>query len=255
MSDGEFSGKVAIVTGASRGIGEATARLLAERGASVVLLARGAEEIERIAGEIDAAGGTALARVCDVADWAAVDSAVAATEAMFGAPNILINNAGVIEPIAPLSESDPAGWGAAIDINVKGVYHGIRAVLPGMIARGAGTIVNVGSGAATSPLEGWSHYCAGKAAVLMLTRSAHLEVAEKGVTVVGLSPGTVRTEMQVAIKASGINPVSQLDPDIHIPPEAAARGILHLCGPAGAAHAGGDFSLRTEEGKRAAGLA
>lgn len=252
--DVDVSGKVAIVTGASRGIGEAAARLFAERGAKTLLLARSAGDIERIAGEIEAAGGRAMARACDVASWDDVSAALAACEEAFGPPDILVNNAGLIEPIANLIDSDPAGWNQAIDVNVKGVYHGLRAVLPGMAERGAGTVVNISSGAATSALEGWSHYCASKAAVLMLTRSAHLEVGERGVSVVGLSPGTVRTHMQVAIKASGINPVSQLDPSVHIPPEWVAKAILYLCGPAGAEHAGGDFSLKTEEGRRAVGV-
>ena len=255
MSETDVRNKVAIVTGASRGIGEATVRLLAERGAKVLLLARSAGDIERIAGEIKAAGGTAMARACDVADWSDVSAALAACEEAFGPPDILINNAGLIEPIANLVDSDPKGWDQVIDVNVKGVYHGLRAVLPGMAARGTGTVINISSGAATNPLEGWSHYCASKAAVLMLTRSSHLEVGGAGVTVVGLSPGTVKTHMQVAIKASGINPVSQLDPSVHIPPEWVAKAVLYLCGPAGAGHAGGDFSLKTEEGRRAVGLA
>jgi NAD(P)-dependent dehydrogenase (short-subunit alcohol dehydrogenase family) len=254
MAERDFEGRIAIVTGASRGIGEAAARHLAERGAAVLLLARSRDDIARIAGEIEQAGGRALARACDVASWAEVEAAVATCREAFGEPDILVNNAGLIEPIAHLADSDPAGWDEVVDVNLKGVYHGIRAVLPAMAERGSGTIVNISSGAATSALEGWSHYCATKAAVLMLTRCTHLEYGDKGVTVVGLSPGTVRTHMQVAIKASGINPVSQLDPSVHIPPEAVGKAIGYLCTDAGRAHAGEDFSLRMEEGRRAAGL-
>ena len=254
MSDKDIDGRVAVVTGASRGIGEATARELAARGAAVLLLARDEAAIERIAGEIEAAGGRALAEVCDVAEWEAVDAAVRLCTERLGAPDILVNNAGLIEPIAPLSESDPAGWDHTIDVNLKGVYHGLRAVLPGMIARGGGVVVNVSSGAATSPLEGWSHYCAAKAAALMLTRCAHLEAGDSGVRVTGLSPGTVRTHMQVAIKASGINPVSELDPSVHIPPEWAAKAIAYLCTDAGAAYAGQDMSLRDPDVRAAIGV-
>ncbi|MEQ8603973.1 MAG: SDR family oxidoreductase [Marivibrio sp.] len=254
MSDKDFDGLTAIVTGASRGIGEATARELAARGAAVLLLARDEAAIERIAGEIEAAGGRALAEVCDVAEWESVDAAASLCEERFGPPDILVNNAGLIEPIARLTESDPAGWDHTIDVNLKGVYHGLRAVLPGMIARRAGVVVNVSSGAATSPLEGWSHYCAAKAAALMLTRCAQLEAGESGVRVTGLSPGTVRTHMQVAIKASGINPVSELDPAVHIPPDWAAKAIAYLCTDAGAAYAGEDMSLRDPDVRAAIGV-
>ena len=123
-----------------------------------------------------------------------------------------------------------------------------------MVARGGGTVINISSGAATSALEGWSHYCSTKAAVLSLTRCADKEYRDSGINVIGLSPGTVATGMQVAIKASGINPVSRLDPSAHIPAEWVARAILYLCGPEGAAFAGQDFSLKTAEGRQRVGL-
>jgi 3-oxoacyl-[acyl-carrier protein] reductase len=137
---------------------------------------------------------------------------------------------------------------------VKGVYHGLRAAIPVMLAQGGGIVVNISSGAATSALEGWSHYCATKAAVLMLTRCADKEYGDKGIRVVGLSPGTVATDMQVAIKASGINPVSQLEPSVHISPDWPARAVAWLCTEEAAEFAGTDFSLKTEENRRRVGL-
>jgi 3-oxoacyl-[acyl-carrier protein] reductase len=250
----ELTGKTALVTGASRGIGEATARYLAERGVNVVLAARSEEAIERIAAEIREAGGSAVAQATDVTDYAAVEKAVARAVDEFGDLDILVNNAGTIDPIARIAESDPAAWGGVVDINVKGVYHGLRAALPVMLAGDGGTIVNLSSGAATSALEGWSHYCSTKAAVLSLTRCAHREYGEQGIRVVGLSPGTVATEMQTAIRESGINPVSKLPPSAHIPPEWVAQAIAFLCGPKGGEFAGGDFSLKDDEGRRRAGL-
>ena len=225
--------QAAIVTGASRGIGAATARELAARGAAVTLLARSADEIEAIAAEIRDGGGRAEATACDVARYADVEAAVARTLEAFGRVDVLVNNAGLIDPIARIDESDPEAWGRAVDVNLKGVYHGVRAVLPAMLERGAGTIVNLSSGAATGALEGWSHYCATKAAVLSLTRCVHEEYAERGVRCVGLSPGTVATDMQVSIRGSGINPVSKLDPSAHIPsewPGARHRLAVHRCG-------------------------
>lgn len=250
----ELAGKAAVITGASRGIGAAAARVLAARGASVVLAARNQGALEGVVREIRDAGGRAEAIACDVSRYGDVDAAVALCRKSFGRLDILINNAGVIDPIARLEESDPDGWGAAIDINVKGVYHGLRAALPAMTGAGGGVVVNISSGAATNALEGWSHYCASKAAALMLTRAAHKECAEQGVRVVGLSPGTVATEMQIAIRASGVNPVSQLDPSDHIPAKWVGEAIAWLCTDDAREFDGGDVSLRDEIVRRRVGL-
>ncbi|MFL4468790.1 SDR family oxidoreductase [Tateyamaria armeniaca] len=238
-------GKTVLITGASKGIGAATARTLAGMGAHVVLAARSAEALAKLAQET---GGRAFP--CDVSDFAQVRALIEAT----GPIDTLINNAGLIDPIARLADSDPGAWGRVVDVNVKGVYHALRAVLPGMIERGSGTIINISSGAATSALEGWSHYCATKAAVLSLTRVADKEMRSAGVRVIGLSPGTVATDMQRKIAASGINPVSQLGWEAHIPPEWVGQAIAVLLGPKGDAYCGTDFSLKTEEGRAAAGL-
>ncbi len=254
----ELKNKTALVTGASKGIGAATAREFARLGINVVLAARSSGEIEAIAAEIRKAGGQAEAVTCDVSRYGDVANAVARCRDVFGGLDILINNAGVIEPIARLTDSDPEAWGQAADINYKGVYHGLRAAIPVMVEQGAngggGVIVNVSSGAATGVREGWSHYCSAKAAALSLTRSAHLEYAGQGIRVVGLSPGTVATEMQILIRASGINPVSQLDPSVHIPADWPARAIAWLCTEDAAEFCGGDVSLKDEEIRRRAGL-
>jgi 3-oxoacyl-[acyl-carrier protein] reductase len=251
----ELDGKAAIVTGASRGIGAATAREFAKRGAAVVLAARSLDEIEAIAGDIRGAGGRAEALACDVSQYGDVAAAVARCQEAFGRLDILVNNAGVIEPITRLGDSDPEQWGRAADINYKGVYHGLRAAIPVMEAQGAGVIVNISSGAATGVNEGWSHYCSAKAAALSLTRCAHLEYGDKGIRVLGLVPGTVATEMQILIKASGINPVSQLDPSVHIPAEWPARAIAWMCSEDAAEFSGTDVSLRDEAIRKRAGLA
>lgn len=255
MPDGTaLRGKAAIVTGASRGIGAAAARELARAGAAVVLLARSTGEIEAIADEIERAGGRALARSCDVARYTDLESAVAACRERFGRVDILVNNAGVIEPIGSLADTDPEAWGRAVDINLKGVHHGLRAALPVMLEQGDGVVVNISSGAATKPLEGWSHYCAAKAAAAMLTRCAQAELDGSGVRVVGLSPGTVATHMQEAIRESGINPVSRLDWSQHVPPDWPAKAILWLCTDDAAEFAGTDVSLRDPRIRQRAGL-
>ena len=251
----DLTGQSAIVTGASRGIGAETARALAAAGASVVLAARTLDEIEAIAAEITRAGGRAEALRCDVSDYADMTTAVERAVAMTGEIDILINNAGVIDPIGHLADSDPVAWKQAASINYFGVYNGMRAAMPRMIAAGTGTIVTVSSGAAHRPLEGWSHYCSAKAAVAMLTRMVHAEAGPAGVNAIGLSPGTVATYMQRAIKASGLNPVSTLEWSDHIPPDWPARAILWLCGPEAAAFAGEEVALGDETFRARIGLA
>lgn len=250
----ELNGKTAIVTGASRGIGAQTAIELARLGVSVVLAARTESEIRTVAGQINQNGGAAEAMACDVCRYSDVAEVVDFCVTRFGRLDILVNNAGVIEPIARLADSDPEEWGRAVDINYKGVYHGLRAAIPVMVAQGGGVIVNVSSGAAAGAMEGWSHYCSSKAGALSLTRCADLEYRDDGVRVVGLSPGTVATEMQVAIKASGVNPVSQLDPSVHIGTDWPARAIAYLCSDAASDLAGFDFSIKDDEGRRRVGL-
>jgi NAD(P)-dependent dehydrogenase (short-subunit alcohol dehydrogenase family) len=245
-----LQGKSVLVTGASRGIGAAAARAFAAAGAKVVLAARDKAACEALAAEI---GGVAVA--CDVARFSDVQTAVDLCRERFGGIDVLINNAGRIEPIAPLAQADPDDWGVCIDVNLKGVFHGLRAALPPMIAQGGGVVVTVSSGAATNPISGWSAYCAGKAGALMLTRAAHLEAADKGVRVLGLSPGTVATDMQRTIKASSVdNAVRKLEWSDHIPAEWPARALVWLCGPDGAAFAGGDVSLRDPDIRRRVGL-
>nr|WP_124110765.1 SDR family oxidoreductase [Palleronia sp. THAF1] len=244
--------KVVLVTGASRGIGEAAVRAFAAEGARVVLLARSRGDIAEIAGDLGP--DQALAVPCDISRFWEVSQAVEAAVDTFGRLDVVVNNAGVIQPIARLSEADPDAWGQTIDINVKGVFHGIRAAAPVMEAQGSGRIITISSGAAHNALEGWSAYCTSKAGAKMLTEAADLELRDRGVRVMGLSPGTVATEMQREIKASGVNPVSQLDWDDHIPPEWVGRALVWMAGPAGDSLGGQEVRLRDEDVRRAVGL-
>lgn len=239
-------GKVVAITGAGRGIGLAAAEVFAAAGAKVVMLGRDVAGMEALA-----PAGAGVHR-CDVAKWAEVDFAVSAIVAEHGRLDVLINNAGVIDPISALAEAEPESWGHAVDVNLKGVFHGMRAVLPVMQAQGSGTIITVSSGAAHRPLEGWSAYCAAKAGAAMLTRSAHLE--HPALRIMGLSPGTVATDMQRQIKKSGINAVSQIDFATHVPADWPAKALLWMCGPEADALNGTEISLRDEEIRRAAGL-
>ena len=240
-----------MITGASRGIGADAARQFAACGANVALLARGNDAIQALSQEI---GAQAIAHSCDVASYANVAKAVAATVDAFGGLDVLINNAGVVEPISHLGAADPVAWGQVIDINLKGVFNGMHAALPVMKAAGGGSILTISSGAAHNPIEAWSHYCASKAAVNMLTRCIDKEETANGIRAIGLSPGTVATQMQREIKASGINPVSQLAWEDHIPAEWVAKCLVWMCGPEADRFKGDEISLRDEDIRRAVGL-
>ena len=240
------AGKVVIVTGASRGIGEAAALALGRAGAAVMLLARDGARVEQVAQQVTRNGGQAAALACDVADYAAMQRAAAETRQRFGRLDVLVNNAGVIEPIASVADGDPAEWARNVQINLLGGYYAIRAVLPDMIAAGGGTIVNVSSGAALRPQQGWSAYCAGKAGLAMLTRAIALEHAGQGIRVFGFQPGMTDTDMQAIIRASGVNPVSQIPRGNLTPVAHPAAAIVYLCTPAADDLCGQEFSLRDD---------
>jgi len=247
----DMANKTVIITGASRGIGAEAARVFANAGANVALLARSQDDIATLAGEI---GERAIAIPCNVARYSEVSAAVATTVQVFGGLDVLINNAGVVDPIGSLDVVDPDAWSQLIDINVKGVFNGVHAALPALKAGGGGSVLTISSGAAHNAIEGWSAYCTSKAAVNMLNRSLHLEEAANGIRAIGLSPGTVATEMQRVIKASGINAVSQLDWDAHIPADWPARCLLWMCSSEADKYLGREISLREEDIRRAVGL-
>lgn len=244
--------KTVLITGASRGIGEAAARQFALLGANVLLAARSEADIKSIADDINASGGSAVAVACDVSDLKQVRAMVETCVATFGALDVVINNAGVIDPIENLAKADPSAWDKLIDINIKGVFYGMREALSQM--KNGGTIITIGSGAATSALEGWSAYCASKAAVHHLNACLDIEERENGIRALVLSPGTVATEMQVTIKDSGVNPVSQLDWAAHITPEWVAKALVWMCTSDADDWLGKVISLREDPIRKRIGL-
>jgi len=197
-----LDGQTAIVTGGGRGLGRAIAETLASLGAHVVIASRNAPELDEVVLRIKRARGRALAYAADVSDERQVQDLVINTERWVGPATILVNNAGIIEPITPLARSDATTWLRHIAINLGGVYLTTRAVLPGMLERGYGRIVNISSHAAERPSAGWTAYTAGKAAVEQLTRSLGVELERTGVTVCALRPGKVETALQERVRRS-----------------------------------------------------
>jgi NAD(P)-dependent dehydrogenase (short-subunit alcohol dehydrogenase family) len=189
----ELADKVAVVTGASSGIGRRTAELLAARGARVALFARSKEKLDAIV----RGNASMLAVQGDVAELAAVERLFAATESRFGHVDILINNAGMIDP-APLVETTHDEWERMFAVNVHGVFMTCRRALPSMIERRGGAIVNVASISGVPGPEkfpGWVSYCASKAAVIGFTEALAVEVKAHGIRVNSVSPGAVDTPM------------------------------------------------------------
>ena len=189
------SEKVALITGASSGIGRETARVLAKEGWAVGLLARRRERLSAIQEEIRSAGGEALVFPADVTDREAVRDAADVLVDRFGRLDALVNNAGVM-PLSPLSALRVEDWERMVDVNVKGVLFGLAAALPHMLAAGGGHIVNVGSVAGRRPFPTGTVYSATKYAVRSLSAGIHLELsASSGIRVTDIEPGVVRTEL------------------------------------------------------------
>jgi NAD(P)-dependent dehydrogenase (short-subunit alcohol dehydrogenase family) len=190
-----LAGHTAVVTGGGRGIGKAIAFELAARGAAVVVVARSADEIHSVTVEIERAGGRARAIAADVACAADVDRMIHEVERAFGAVDLLVNNAGLADPFGPTWETNPDDWWRAIEVNLRGPMLCSRGILPGMITRGRGRIVNVASGAGTRAIPFMSAYVTGKTALIRLTELLALEAGPHGIQVFAIEPGTVRTAM------------------------------------------------------------
>ena len=200
-----FNPPVVIISGASRGLGAATARWLAKAGSAVTLISRSADALKRVAEEVQRLGGTALAFKADVSDPGACQKAVATTLDRFGRLDALVNNAGIVEPIAAVVRSDPDRWQYNIAVNLLGPFYLAHAAIPELRNQN-GRIINVSSGAATTAIENASAYCAAKAALNHFTRV--LAAEETGLTVLMVRPGVVDTQMQERLRGEGPNAIS-----------------------------------------------
>lgn len=197
-----LAGKVVIITGASRGIGAAAARVVAAQGASVVLAARDEQALERLVADIARLGGEATAVATDVADEVAVDRLVAATLDRYGSLHGAFNNAGSGHRPTPLAAIDPATFEQTLDVNLRGVFLCLRAELPELAPGGA--IVNMSSTAGLSGAPGMGAYSAAKHGVIGLTQTAALDYGPKGIRVNAIAPGPILTEGGIGAASADI---------------------------------------------------
>lgn len=220
-----IEGKVVVITGASSGLGAATARLLASQGASVVLGARRAERLQALADELTANGGKALAVTTDVTRRDQVKHLVDAAVETYGHVDVLLNNAGLM-PLAPLERLRVDEWEQMLDVNLKGTLYGIAAALPHMKARKAGHIINVSSVYGHKVAPGAAVYCATKFAVRALSEGLRQEVKPYNIRTTVISPGAVATELLDHISEKDIvESVREHVNEIAIPAESFARMV------------------------------
>jgi NADP-dependent 3-hydroxy acid dehydrogenase YdfG len=217
--------KVILITGASSGIGEACARLLAHKGARVLLGARRSDRLEALVGEIREAGGTAEFRRLDVTSRADTQAFVDFAVERFGRVDVLINNAGVM-PLSPLEALKVDEWDRMIDVNIRGVLHGIAAVLPLMQAQRSGQLVNIASIGAYSVVPTGAVYCATKYAVRAISEGLRQEVGGD-IRVTLVSPGVVESELAESISDASSREAMKAFRKVAITPDAIARAIAY----------------------------
>ncbi|MDP6665767.1 MAG: SDR family NAD(P)-dependent oxidoreductase [Dehalococcoidia bacterium] len=220
---GSLTGKTALVTGASKGIGKAIALAFGEAGANVVATARTASEIDDVAVSVRGFGGKALGVVADLGIEADIDSLASAAKEEFGGVDILVNNAAIIHPRIPVNEFDPQLWRDVLNVNLTGAFLLTRAILPGMIERGYGRIINISSIGGRKGGAGRSAYRVTKSGLISLTETLAAEVHEHGISVNAICPGGTDTEGYRA----AFNTVGRADnPKLMDPSEIAAVALF-----------------------------
>ena len=245
------NGPVVIITGASKGLGKAIADTIVKDGGRVVLVVRSDATAASLRREY---GDAAVMLTRDVNAPDAAEAAMAAGMKRWGQVDGLVNNAGMIDPIARLADSNATQWELTITTNLVAPYRFIRAFLAAGTKARKRRIVNISSGAAHTPLEGWNAYCASKAGLAMLPKSVQLEYVGHGICAFGLLPGLIDTGMQATIRASGVNEVSRLPKTALRPAAEPARAVAYLLSGEADDLAGGEVEIRDAGFRTRAGL-
>lgn len=252
----QYSPKVALVTGAGRGIGEAVALELARQGLKVALVARSQAELDRVAARITEAGGTARSYPFDLSNVAGIEKLAGQIEKELGPVDIVINNAAIAGPFGAGWEVDPEAWTQAIEVNVVAPFRLTRAALPHMLENDWGRVVNISSGAATFPMGRGGAYSTSKVALDMLSRQFGVELEGKNIAVISLYPGIVDTAMQTEIRSQPVERIgaemSQRFKEYHSSgslstAEPVGKIIAALAGEAGQQFAGKVISISDPE--------
>jgi NAD(P)-dependent dehydrogenase (short-subunit alcohol dehydrogenase family) len=229
-----LTSQVALVTGGGRGIGRATALALSRAGAAVAIAARSEDQLRETARLIESTGGCVVAQPADVTDQKAVEALVAIVEERLGTPDLLVNNAAIVGDYGPTWEADPALWWRVMEVNVLGPFLCARAVLPGMVARRRGRIINLSSGTDMGPFPHSGAYAISKVAITRFTENLCGEVLGYGISVFSLNPGSVRTAMSQHVMNSpggqkwqpGLRQLYEAGRDD--PPDKAADLVVYL---------------------------
>ena len=239
-----FTGKVALVTGAAGGIGQATALAFAREGAKIALLDRTDEALAATLAEIRNSGGEALALPCDVSEPEAVEVAVAHTVDAFGRLDCAFNNAGVENKPYPAAEIPLEEWDRVLDINLRGAFLCMKAELAQMLRQGGGVIVNTSSGAGVRGVAGGAAYAASKHGLIGLTRSAALDYASRNIRVNAVLPGNIATAMMDRFTGGDIQKAINLEPVGRLGrPEEIAEAVLWMCSDLGGFVTGAAISV------------
>lgn len=250
----DLSGQVAIVTGGGSGLGRTIAQRLAAAGASVAVVARTADQLDETVALIEESGGRALAAPADITDQAAVERTLGAVESALGPVDLLVNNAGIAGPIAPFWDADPSDWWRAVEINLRGTSLCCWAVLPGLVERRRGRIVNMTSNAGVYRWPYLSAYAISKAAIVKLTENVAVEAKKHGVRLFALNPGMLRVGMTQTLLEADVPPESpvalvaawfrqELDTGREVSLERGAEFVAQLCSGRADALSGRYFSV------------